>query len=120
LAQMYAMHLQTAGWRTYHATDADAFWQVCRRRRPDLILLDILLPRVNGLQILKDLRASDNHADIPVIILTNLHRIETDLTPELANLLGVSAYLIKSQTSTRDLVAQIKKALISAESTRKS
>ena len=111
LAQMYGLHLQTAGLQTRHTPDAESFWRACRRRRPDLILLDILLPKTNGLQILKDLRASERYADIPVIILTNLHRVETDLTPELASMLGVSAYLIKSQTSPQQLVTQVKKVL---------
>lgn len=111
LAQMYRLRLEAAGLAVQVAHDAEAAWSLLQTTQPQVMLLDILLPRVNGLQILKDLRGHARWHSLPVIILTNLNRVEVELTPELAEMLGVTAYLVKSQTSPDVVVDWVKKAL---------
>lgn len=111
LAQMYQMRLEAEGFAVRVAGHADQMWEILKKHQPSVIILDILLPRVNGLHILKDLRKHEDLHQIPVIILTNLNRVEVELTPELADVLGVVAYLVKSQTTPDTLVDWVRRAL---------
>lgn len=113
LAHMYQLRLQAEQLPVSVAHNADEFWQQLAKHKPTVIVLDILLPKVNGLHILKDLRSHSRYAKIPVIILTNLNRVEIELTPELADVLGVTAYLVKSQTTPETLVRWVKRAITS-------
>lgn len=62
--------LERAGWRVEAVTDGEAALSAVRRRRPRLLLLDIMLPRRSGLDVLKTVKAEPELADIPVLILT--------------------------------------------------
>jgi len=62
--------LERAGWRVEAVTDGEAALSTLRRRRPRLLLLDIMLPRRSGLDVLKTVKAEPELADIPVLILT--------------------------------------------------
>lgn len=107
LAQMYRMRLTSANYQVSLAIDDEALQKRLKRCLPDLILLDIILPGKNGLQILKDLRSRDRTASVPVIMLSNLARADAGLTPELAQSLGIFAYLVKPHTTTDQLLAAI-------------
>ena len=77
-------------------------------KKPDLILLDLILPKVHGLEVLKKLKEDEATKDIPVIILTNLEGIgDVDKAIEL----GATTYLIKADYSLEEVVEKIKKAL---------
>lgn len=73
--------------------------------KPDLVLLDIVLPGMDGLAVLKKLREDSRGKDIPVITLTNLGDIKT-VSEALAH--GASDYLIKSEWKLDDLVRKVK------------
>lgn len=107
LAQMYEIRLKNENYRVSTANSYNELVEILKKNLPDLILLDIILPGKNGLQILKELRSESKTEHIPVIILTNLTRADSALTPELASNLGIYAYLIKSQTTTEQLVSAI-------------
>ena len=62
--------LEHAGWRVDAVVDGEAALISVRRQRPRLLLLDIMLPRCSGLDVLKILRADPDLADIPILILT--------------------------------------------------
>ncbi|HUD20607.1 MAG TPA: response regulator [Candidatus Saccharimonadales bacterium] len=76
---------------------------------PDLILLDILLPGINGFEILKRLKARADTRDIPVIVLTNLGSEQTDKDRQLALSLGAVDYLVKSYHTPDELVSIVDK-----------
>lgn len=75
---------------------------------PALILLDLMLPKRNGFEILEDVRADARTAKIPVIILTNLGQ-ETDVKHALD--LGATEYLVKADTKIAEIVEKVKSYL---------
>ena len=77
-------------------------------KKPDLILLDLILPKMHGFEVLKKLKEDEETKDIPVIVLTNLERIE-DVDKALE--LGATTYLVKAKYSLEEIVEKIKKAL---------
>lgn len=79
--------------------------------RPDLILLDILLPGINGFEVLRKLKDSSRTKDIPVIVLTNLGSEQTDKDKRLALSLGAVDYLVKSYHTPEEIVSIINKQL---------
>jgi len=74
--------------------------------KPDIILLDLVLPQINGWEVLRIIKASEKLKDIPVIILTNLGLIQEI---EKGKAMGAVDYLIKSNTSINDVVKTILK-----------
>lgn len=79
--------------------------------RPDLILLDILLPGINGFELLKRFKANPKTKNIPVIVLTNLGSEQTDKDRRLALSLGAVDYLVKSYHTPEEIAGIINKKL---------
>lgn len=79
-----------------------------RELKPDLIFLDIMMPKMNGIEVLTELRSDPETKDLRVIMLTNLG--ETSVMGK-AKELGVADYLIKSDISEKDLLSIVKKYL---------
>lgn len=77
-------------------------------KKPDLILLDLILPRANGFEVLEKLKTDPATKDIPVIILTNLENIEH---VGKALELGATTYLVKAQYSLKEILEKIKKTV---------
>lgn len=77
-------------------------------KKPELILLDLILPKLSGLEVLKQLKENPETKNIPVIILTNLEDIEN---VEKALSLGATTYLVKANYTLEELLGKIKKAL---------
>jgi len=78
------------------------------KKKPDLILLDLILPKIHGLDVLKRLKENPETKDIPIIVLTNLEGTE-DIEKVIE--LGATTYLVKAQYSLEEVMAKIKKAL---------
>jgi len=76
--------------------------------RPDLILLDIILPDINGIQILKEIRDREETKDIPVLILTNYSDPKTEQASSDFNSQG---YFIKTNHTPKEIIAKIRKIL---------
>lgn len=76
-----------------------------RRYRPDLILLDLILPRQSGLDVLASLRADPSTASIPVIVLTN---VESNEAVEQAVALGAKAYLVKTNYTMPQVLEKVR------------
>ena len=77
----------------------------------DLILLDILLPGINGFEVLRRLKRNLDTRDIPVIVLTNLGSEQSDSDKQLAFSLGAVDYLVKSYHTPDEMVEIINKRL---------
>lgn len=96
------------GFDILKAKDGPEGLELALRKHPDLILLDIILPKMTGISMLKKLRADDWGKNAKVIILTNLNEIGTMATA-LEN--GVYDFLIKTDWKLRDLVKRVKETL---------
>src|SRR3989338_11160967 len=108
LAQMYASKLTLEGYRVSIAPDGERGWQMIERERPDLVLLDILMPKMDGFAVLEKIRRSMSTQNIPVILLTNMSQ-KKDVERGLA--LGANDYLIKSHFVPTEVLGKIRKIL---------
>lgn len=96
VAQMYRLKLELDGYSVEIAADGVAALEKARSMRPDIIFLDIRLPKLDGLSVLERLRADPNTEHTPVVILSNWN--EKELV-ERGIKLGALDHLIKSQTT---------------------
>lgn len=90
------------------AEDGEQGIETARRERPDLILLDLVLPKVNGFGVLKELKAHDETKDITIIVFSNLSQA-TDRDQVMA--LGAKDFLIKSNLSMDEVMDRVTKEL---------
>jgi len=111
LVQMYKEKLKMKGFRVFTVTDpAKAFGRA--KQGVDLILLDILMPGMNGFEVLKKLKSNAETKDIPIIVLTNVGSESTDKDREFALSLGATGYMIKSLNTPDSVVTNIDKILV--------
>ena len=96
------------GYKVINALDGEIGLRLAKSEKPDLILLDLILPKKDGFEVLKALKEDPETREIPVIILTNLERIE-DVDKALE--LGATTYLVKTQYKLEEVIEKIKKAL---------
>ncbi len=108
LSSMYAMKFELEGFDVLIATDGVAGVELVTKKIPDLILLDILMPKKNGFDVLADIKKNEATKNIPVILLTNLNQTEE---VELGMELGAVDYLIKAHFMPSEVVDKIKIAL---------
>ena len=108
IADMYAFKFRKAGYAVTVARDGAEGLRRAQEILPDLILLDILMPRMDGLSVLQSLKAKGETRDIPVVLLTNLGQ-EEDIERGLAA--GALDYLIKANYTPAEILAKIKKII---------
>jgi len=100
--------LKSEGFEVISALNGETGLNLAKKENPDLILLDLILPKIHGLDVLKEIKQNENTKNIPVIVLTNIESIDKiDKALEL----GAMTYLVKSDYSLEDVIAKIKKAL---------
>lgn len=90
------------------AGDGEAAVKMVKGEKPDLIILDIILPKKDGFEVLTELRADAKTSNIPAILLTNLEDVGNI---DRAFSLGIKMYLVKSNYTLSDIVAKIKGVL---------
>jgi two-component system alkaline phosphatase synthesis response regulator PhoP len=105
LREMYIKKLSEVDFRVEEAREAEEGLLYLKKSLPDLVILDILLPRKDGIFFLKKIRENPKTKDLPVIILSNLDDKETK---QRAQKLGVKDYLIKTDYTPWQLVNKIK------------
>jgi DNA-binding response OmpR family regulator len=92
--------LRQRGFAVQSAVDGEEALRMCQAARPALILLDLLMPKVTGLEVLRALRADATLREIPVLVLSNSSR-EDDVRE--VNGLGVAGYFVKANLSLQEL-----------------
>ncbi|MEK7150810.1 MAG: response regulator [Patescibacteria group bacterium] len=108
LIKLYSEKLVREGFEVSMAISGEEGLKKIERERPDLILLDIILPQKNGFDILSEVKLNPNTNSIPVIMLTNLGQ-DADIKTGMD--LGAADYLIKTDFSINDLPERIRAVL---------
>lgn len=108
LASVYLTRLQAEGFDVHRVPNGEEALASAIAYKPDLILLDVMMPRVSGFDVLDILRNTPETTNVKIVMLTALSQ-ESD--KERAEGLGVDDYLVKSQVVIADVVAKIKSHL---------
>jgi two-component system phosphate regulon response regulator PhoB len=105
LANVYVTRLQAEGFDIRRVANGEDALAAALTYKPDLILLDVMMPKVSGFDVLDILRNTPETANLKIIMLTALSQ---DSDKERAESLGVDEYLVKSQVVIADVVERIK------------
>lgn len=108
LSGIYATKLELEGFQVVTGRDGEEALKLAASEKPDLILLDVLMPKLDGFEVLKRLKADPATKDAPVIMLTNLGQKE-DIEKGMEE--GAVDYLIKAHFVPAEAVDKIKKVL---------
>src|SRR5690606_35071538 len=114
IRELYERQLSLAGYDVASAADGPEGLTKINQKVPNLLLLDIMLPKMNGLDLLKAIKAQDQTKNVPVILLTNLG--QDSVIKEGFNL-GADGYLIKSAYTPDQIIEEIKKFLTQTSKT---
>ena len=100
--------LKAEGFDILSALDGAQGWELAKSEKPDLILLDLILPKMDGFEVLKALKDDEITKEIPIILLTNLESPE-DIQKALVA--GARTYLIKANYKLEEIIQKVKEAL---------
>ena len=107
ISQMYRIKFETEGYEVEIAENGKLGLELVENFRPDIILLDLMMPEMSGDEMLAKLRQTDFGRDVKVIILTNMGEQEA---PDILKSLGVSVFIVKAHstpTEVTDIVNEI-------------
>lgn len=108
LGELYEERLRKEGYQVFWAKTGEEGSNMAMEEKPDLILLDILLPERGGLGVLQTIKTWTETKQIPIIIMTAMPGEEHK---EEALRLGAAAYFVKSQTTPQQIVEAIKQQI---------
>lgn len=100
--------LQAEGFEIISAVDGEEGVKLAREKSPDLVLLDIILPKKNGYEVIAELKKEPATKNIPIVLLTNLGGMRD---VEKALELGATTYLVKSDYKLEEVAGKIKEIL---------
>ena len=109
MIRMYSRKFEADGFELKTALNGEEGLVAVKEFEPDVILLDVMMPKMNGLQVLDALKADGATKSIPVILLTNLGGSQEDIDRGLEK--GAVAYLVKSDMKPDEVVAKVKEIL---------
>ena len=108
LQKTFREFLSQKGYTLISAMDGEEGLELANTRKPDLILLDLILPKIHGFDVLKKLKDDEKTKNIPIIVLTSLEGVgDVDKVVEL----GATTYLIKSQYTLEEVLKKVEEAL---------
>jgi DNA-binding response OmpR family regulator len=108
ISQMYRMKFEAEGFTVETAANGKLGLELVDKIRPDIILLDLMMPEMTGDEMLKKLRATDWGKNIKVIILTNMGEQEA---PAVVKELDVKRFIIKAEMTPRQVAEMVKTEL---------
>ena len=108
IRQMYQMKFEQEGFDVKVAANGKDGVALVAEMKPDIILLDLHMPEMNGVEALQEIRKKDWGKNIPVIVLTNLGEEES---PKSLRSLGIYSYILKADYTPRQVVSKVKEAL---------
>lgn len=112
LSALLKTRLQNEGLAVMHATDGQQAVEMLKATKPSLILLDLILPKRSGFEVMELIQSDPELNKSPIIIISNLGQ-ESDVAR--GKELGAIEYFIKAKTSIDDLVAKVRQFLMGAE-----
>lgn len=105
LSKVLYVELTDVGFEVTRAYDGETGLEMVRSQKPDLVLLDLVLPKKHGFEVLGDLKKAPDMRDIPVVILTMLGA-DDDIKKGLS--LGANDYIVKSQHAVTEIIGKVK------------
>lgn len=108
ISQMYRMKFEADGFEVQLADNGKRGVALVEAFQPDIILLDLQMPHMDGTEALTEIRSHDWGKKTPVIILTNLGEEEA---PKALRALGIHSYIVKADLTPRQVVGRVKEAL---------
>ena len=108
IAQMYRIKFESEGFKVETAENGKLGLALCEDMKPDMVLLDLMMPEMNGDEVLEKIRKSSWGKDMKVVILTNMGEEEA---PEAIHKLNVSAFIVKAEMTPRQVAELVKSKL---------
>ncbi|MBR1875073.1 response regulator [Candidatus Saccharibacteria bacterium] len=108
LREIYSIRLTAEGYEIFSAGDGEEALAIAVREKPDLVLSDVMMPKISGFDMLDILRQTPETKDIKVIMMTAL---SSEDQRERGNALGADRYLVKSQVGIEDVVNAVHEVL---------
>lgn len=109
LAGMYKMKFEDEGFMVARAANGEEALLMAKSEKPDIILLDVMMPKKEGTEVLIELKGDETTKNIPVIFLTNLGGRMEDT--KAAQELGAEDFIVKSLVTPKDVVAKVREVL---------
>ncbi len=110
ISQMYRIKFEAEGFQVETAENGKLGFELLYKFRPDIVLMDLMMPEMNGDELLAKLRAEDWGKGLRVIVLTNMGEEEA---PESLKALEVSAFIVKADMTPRQVAELVKEKLAS-------
>jgi DNA-binding response OmpR family regulator len=109
LLDMYKMKFKQGGFEVISATDGEEAIKISRREKPDIILLDIMMPKIDGFEVLENLKKNSLTKSIPVLIFSNFSQKEQK---EKGIALGAADYFVKTNYTPAQVLEKVESVLI--------
>ena len=108
ISQMYRIKFEAEGYEVETAENGKLGLALAEEMRPDIILLDLMMPEMDGAEMLEKMRQTDWGAKIKVIVLTNMGEQEA---PDIIRELNVKRFIVKAEMTPRQVAEMVKKEL---------
>jgi DNA-binding response OmpR family regulator len=108
ISQMYLLKFEADGFDAAAAEDGIEGIKLIKSMTPDIVLLDLMMPNMNGVEVLQEMRAEDWGQDVPVMILTNMGKEEA---PDELKDLNVLSYIVKAEMTPKQVSERVREAL---------
>ncbi len=116
LMDMYKLRLEAEDYEVITAVDGEEAIAEIRKEKPDMVLLDIMMPKINGLDVLAELKKDPQFKAMPVIMLTALIQ---DVTKVKSLMSGADDYLMKSEVMPGEVIKKVNQVLEASKKNQK-
>ena len=108
LLDMYSLKFIKEGFEVVKAVNGETGLEAAKKNQPDVILLDIMMPKIDGFQVLEELKKLSEFSQTPIILMTNLGQAE-DIKKGIAA--GATDYIVKSENTPAQVAAKVEEIL---------
>jgi len=106
IVKIYTTRLTADGYQVFSAENGEGGLTIAEKEPPDLIVLDLMMPKVDGFSVLEKIRHNDRTKNIPILVYSNL-AAEDEIVR--ANSMGATEFIVKANISPTEMVNKIKK-----------